>query len=77
YLDSQQYNHAIRTLEEIVQMYPTSSDMWRYEQSLAQLYYQVGNIDTALNYAQSAMSHAPEEQKETIQNFINQLLSIP
>ncbi|MEN6393383.1 MAG: hypothetical protein ABFD53_06220 [Anaerolineaceae bacterium] len=77
YLDSQQYNHAIRTLEEIVQMYPTSSDMWRYEQSLAQLYYQVGNIDTALNYAQSAMSHAPEEQKETIQNFIDQLLSIP
>jgi len=77
YLDSQQYNHAIRTLEEIVQMYPTSSDMWRYEQSLAQLYYQVGDIDTALNYAQSAMSHAPEEQKETIQNFINQLLSIP
>lgn len=77
YINSHQYFKAIQTLEEIIQLTPSSSELWRYEQSLAQLYYQVGNNGTALSYAKSALSHAPEEQKEAIQNLINQLENIP
>lgn len=77
YINTQQYPEAIQALEEIIQLNPTSSDLWRYEQSLAQLYYQVGNKLSAINYAQQALTHAPEEQQETLQTFINQLTSLP
>jgi len=77
YINTQQYNQAIETLEEVIQLNPTSSDLWRYEQSLAQLYYQVGNYVSSIAYAQRALTHAPEEQKDTLQNFISQLQNIP
>lgn len=76
YINSQQFNNAIQTLEEIIQLNPSSSDLWRYEQSLAQLYYQIGDPAVALTYAQRALLNAPEEQKEMIQNLIYQLQSI-
>ncbi len=77
YINSKQYNNAIITIEEVIQLDPTSGDMWRYEESLAQLYYQVGNQLSAITYAQRALTDAPEEQKATIQSFINQLQGNP
>jgi tetratricopeptide (TPR) repeat protein len=72
YINNQQYNEAIQVLEEIIQLNPSNPDLWKYEQSLAQLYLQVGNQISALTYAQKALEHAPEDQQEFLQNFISQ-----
>lgn len=72
YINNQQYNEAIQVLEEIIQLNPSNPDLWKYEQSLAQLYLQVGNQISALTYAQKALEQAPEDQQEFLQNFISQ-----
>ena len=76
-INTQQYPEAINALNEVLVIAQGSQDTWRYEQTLAQLYFQTGDIQSAIEHAQSALLVAPEDQKQMIQDLINQLQSIP
>jgi tetratricopeptide (TPR) repeat protein len=64
---------AITAYEKALQISPDSPDRWRIEMILSRLYSQIGDTAKALEYAQSAMSLAPEDQKENIKSLIAQL----
>jgi tetratricopeptide (TPR) repeat protein len=63
------YEAAIATYEEAL---PLASDkqIWRIEEALAKLYLQIGQKDTALSMAASALENAPDNQKTRVQELI-------
>ena len=64
---------AIQAYEKAIQILPDAPERWRVEAALAQLYAQTGNIAKALEYASSAQSLAPDDQKKVIGSLIQQL----
>ena len=63
-----QYEDAIATYEEALPI--ANNQVWRVEDALARLYYQLGQPATALEYANSALLNAPDNQKTRIQELI-------
>jgi tetratricopeptide (TPR) repeat protein len=76
-INTQQYTTAISALNEVVLFNPGSSDLWKYEQTLAQLYAQVGDKINAFTSANKALQAAPDDQKANIENLINQIKVLP
>ncbi len=75
-----QLNQPVKALQAYVralEVWPDNPDRWRVEAALAQLYAQVGDMSMALQYAQEALAHAPDEQKPAVQNLIAQLGGTP
>jgi len=70
---SGKYEQAIEVYLQAIQAMPNTQDRWRVEFILARIYAQIGDIPVALQYAQSALTLAPEDQKEALQNLIVQL----
>lgn len=68
---------AIQALEQGIQMKPASTDLFRFEISLADVYYQQKDNTNSLIHAQNALAIAPDNQKKSVQNFISQLQSNP
>jgi len=66
-INSQQFQKAISALNEVITLTPTSPDLWKYEQTLAQLYARIGDKFNALAQATKAMNIAPEDQKRQSQ----------
>ena len=64
---------AISAYEKAIGYIPDSSERWRIEATLAQLYSQQGDLAKALEHAQIALSLAPEDQKQNLQNVVQQL----
>jgi tetratricopeptide (TPR) repeat protein len=64
---------AIQAYEKAIQVSPDAAERWRVEAALAQLYARVGNLPKALEYARSAQSLAPDDQKQVIASLIQQL----
>jgi tetratricopeptide (TPR) repeat protein len=64
---------AISAYEQAMQAGPSSSDRWRVEVTLARLYAQQGDLAKALQYAQSALQSAPDDQKDAVSALIVQL----
>lgn len=64
---------SIQAYEYGLEVWPENPERWRVHGALAQLYAQIGDNSRALEYAQSALSDAPEEQKAAIQELITQL----
>jgi tetratricopeptide (TPR) repeat protein len=77
YINSQQNKLAIDAIEEAIRMNPTSQDLWKYEQTIAQLYVQDGDKNNALVHANNALSTAPADQKSTVENLIGQIQVMP
>jgi Flp pilus assembly protein TadD len=76
-INSQQFQIAISALNEVISLTPTSSEIWKYEQTLAQLYAQINDKSNALNQATMALNAAPQDQKKTIESLITQLQAMP
>ncbi|MFN3308644.1 MAG: hypothetical protein ACK44E_05480 [Anaerolineales bacterium] len=65
---------AIDALENVLSLSPNDPENWKYEQTLAQLYFRDGQKDKALLHAQNALKICPPDQKQAIEDFIAQIL---
>ncbi len=63
---------SILAYERAVQLWPDNPDRWRIEAALAQLYAQIGDLQTALRYAQSALAITPQDQRATVEELVRQ-----
>ncbi len=66
-------DQAIQAYEKAIQISPDAPERWRVEAALAQLYARMGNLPKALEYARSAQSLAPDDQKQALATLIQQL----
>jgi tetratricopeptide (TPR) repeat protein/O-antigen ligase len=66
-------DQAIQAYEKAIQESPDAPERWRVEAALAQLYARQGNMPKALEYARSAQSLAPADQKQVLATLIQQL----
>jgi tetratricopeptide (TPR) repeat protein len=73
YAQLNQPAEAIRTYEQALELSPNPSDNWRIQELLAHLYAQMGDMQTALNYARQALEGAPEDAQARLQALIAQL----
>jgi tetratricopeptide (TPR) repeat protein len=68
-----QYVEAIRTYEEALLLARDHPEIWQIMETLARLYAQVGDQQTALTYANQALEFAPDDQKERLAELVIQL----
>jgi tetratricopeptide (TPR) repeat protein/O-antigen ligase len=68
---------AIQLYQQALQLWPDNPDVWRLTGALAQLYSQVGQKDTALDYARQALAAAPADQRKPFESLIQQLGGAP
>lgn len=66
-------NGAIEAYQQALEAAPKTVEIWRIEETLGTLYVKNGDYVNALIHFQSALSQAPEDQKERLQNIISQL----
>lgn len=72
-----QYSLAIEYLKEAISLNPSNPDLWKFEQTLSQLYLQGGDKQNALIHAYKALEVVPEDNKDRIQEYIQQILTMP
>lgn len=77
YMDNKQPDLAINILDQAVQTSPQGTNLWNVEQTLAQLYGQVGDKEQALAHADRALVAAPSDQQPAVQSLIDQLKGLP
>jgi tetratricopeptide (TPR) repeat protein len=64
---------AIDAYQRAIDTAPGGAEIWRIEEVLANLYIEMGDNSNALMHAQNALSRAPDDQKDQLQQLINQL----
>lgn len=72
-VDQNQIKVAIEALHQIISYVPNSSETWKYENLLAQLYFGSGDRTQALEHAQRALSICPQDQKQQIEELIQKI----
>jgi tetratricopeptide (TPR) repeat protein len=70
-------DQAIQALEQGIKQKPTTTDLFRFEMSLADLYYQQKDYANSLIHAQNALAVAPDNQKKSVQDYISKLQANP
>lgn len=61
---------AIQAYESALQTLPESPNRWRIEAILAQLYAHLGDTQSALRYALSALEQAPPDQRAAVEELV-------
>jgi tetratricopeptide (TPR) repeat protein len=64
---------ALQAYDKAIQVSPDAPERWRVEAAMAQLYARLVDMSKALEYARSAQSLAPDDQKPALANLIQQL----
>ncbi|MDD2695560.1 MAG: O-antigen ligase family protein, partial [Anaerolineales bacterium] len=68
---------AIDLLQEALGYSPGQNELWRIQNTMAQLYVQLGDKSNAMFFANQALLTAPEDQKVTIQTLLTQIQAMP
>jgi tetratricopeptide (TPR) repeat protein len=68
---------AIQTLEQGITLKPKTTDLYKFELTLADLYYQKKDNTNALIHAQNALANASDSQKKNVEDFIAKLQANP
>jgi tetratricopeptide (TPR) repeat protein/O-antigen ligase len=68
---------AIQALEDGIKLKPKTTDLYKFELSLADLYYQQKDNANALIHAQNALVNASDNQKKSVEEFISKLQTNP
>jgi tetratricopeptide (TPR) repeat protein len=76
-LDPQYLLQAIEYYKQAVEAKPSSSDHYRIEEQIARLYIQLADKTNALVHANAALEAAPQDQKETLAAFRDQIQAMP
>jgi tetratricopeptide (TPR) repeat protein/O-antigen ligase len=56
---------------------PRINDRWKIEETLSRLFAQLGDKENSLSHAYTALSAAPDDQKENLQTLISQIQLLP
>ena len=64
---------AIEAYQQAIEAAPQNLAIWRVEETIANLYAQLGDSESAWLYLTNALESAPEDQKERLQNALDQL----
>ena len=68
-----QTNDAIQSYQDAILLVPDGANPWQLYNILARLYLNIGDTKSALGAALTALQNAPEEEKASIQEFIDQV----
>ncbi len=75
--NNDQLRQAINVLEESIKAGLSSSDLWKVQEALAKMYFQLGDKTNAQYYASQALNGAPASAISRIQDLITQTQSLP
>ena len=75
--DPTRLSQAIAILQEALQAKPPEQDMASIQGQVAQLFYQLGDKTNALNYVESALSLATENQRSYLQELLANIQKLP
>jgi len=76
-INQQQLQLSISALLESIDAGLSSSDVWKIQQAIAKLYFQLQDKNDALYYAHQALINAPPSVESSIQELISQTLALP
>jgi phage gp29-like protein len=76
-IDREQLQQAIDVLLESIRAGLSKSDLWKVQEALAKLYYQLGDKANAQYYASQALVGAPTAATSRIQDLITQTQLLP
>ncbi len=76
-VDRAQLKQAIEVLLESIDAGISSNDLWKVQEAVAKLYFQLGDKSFAQYYASQALENAPNSVIGRIQDLISQTLSLP
>jgi tetratricopeptide (TPR) repeat protein len=68
---------AITAYQDALALNPRETDVWRIEETLAHVYLQAGDKDSALYYGNLSLNAAPADQKSRLQDFLDQIMAGP
>jgi tetratricopeptide (TPR) repeat protein len=68
---------AIKVLEDSITSGLSSNDLWKVQEALANMYFQLGDKAKAQYYANQALAGAPASATSRIQDLITQTISLP
>lgn len=74
--DKDLLQEALDVYQQALELGPRATDIWKIEETLARLTYQLGNPTSALTHAMAALSAAPEAQQERLTTFVQQLQAL-
>jgi tetratricopeptide (TPR) repeat protein len=64
---------AIDAYQKSIDSAPSGAEIWRIEEVIANLFLETGDGSSALIHAQNALSHAPDDQKDRLEQMVQQL----
>jgi tetratricopeptide (TPR) repeat protein len=73
YVQQGRYDEAIMVYLQAIDDAPNGAVLWRVEEAIASLYAQQGDSENALLHVINAFQSAPEDQRDRLQNIVNQL----
>jgi tetratricopeptide (TPR) repeat protein len=76
-IDHAQTQHAINALQEAIKAGLSSTDLWKVQETIGELYYQLGDKINALDYFNQALETTPDTYTSTIQDFISMAEALP
>jgi tetratricopeptide (TPR) repeat protein len=76
-VDRAQLKQAIKVLLEAIDAGISSNDLWKVQEAVAKLYFQLSEKSSAQYYASQALESAPNSVIGRIQDLISQTLSLP
>jgi hypothetical protein len=76
-VDRGMIQQAIDVLEQSIASGLSAKDLWKVQETLAKLYYQLGDKANAQYYAKAALAGAPDSATTRIQTLITQTESLP
>jgi tetratricopeptide (TPR) repeat protein len=76
-LDPELLLQSINFYQAAVDAKPGLNDLYRIEEQIARLYYQLAEKNNALRHVNAALAAAPEDQKESLNAFLSKIQSLP
>jgi tetratricopeptide (TPR) repeat protein len=70
-------SQAITAYTKALQVNPRSANAWRVEEALARLYLQSGDLSQGLQHVNNAIALAPEDQRDRLKAFMEELNTQP
>lgn len=70
-------DQAIQSLQQGIKLGPATTDLFRFEITLANVFYEQKDYTNSLIQAQNALAIAPDNQKKTVQDFIVKIQASP
>jgi tetratricopeptide (TPR) repeat protein len=77
HVDRERVQQAIDVLQQAIDAGLKTTDLWKIQEAIAKLYFQLGDKTNALFFANQALSNAPDTATSRIQTLITQTLTLP